>query len=187
MPRTPKGSLPTYRLHKSSGQAVVTLTDPCGCRRDRLLGTYGSPDSHAEYRRVLAEWEAACRTLPVGAAVGATDLTVAELALRAWDQFVTQHYRDADGQPTNEQNNFRQALAPLLQSHAHTLAREFGPQGLKAGVRREEAAPDRAGRRAPVRPLPRHSQRPGLPPLGWRHGLRTPRAEHSPPLARGCG
>lgn len=132
MPRTPNGSLPTYRLHKSSGQAVVTLTDPSGRRRDRLLGPYGSPDSHAEYRRVLAEWEASCRTLAVGATVGATDLTVAELVLRAWDQFVTQHYRDADGQPTNEQNNFRQALAPLLQSHGHTLAREFGPQGLKA-------------------------------------------------------
>jgi integrase len=52
--------------------------------------------------------------------------------LRAWDQFVTQHYRDADGLPTNEQNNFRQAIAPLLENHSHILAREFGPQGLKA-------------------------------------------------------
>jgi hypothetical protein len=57
--------------------------------------------------------------VPVGTAGGGTDLTMAELALRAWDQFVTRHYRDADGQPTNEPNNFRQALAPLLQSHGH--------------------------------------------------------------------
>jgi hypothetical protein len=132
MARTPNGSLPSYRLHKSSGQAVVTLADPSGRRRDRLLGPYGSPESHAEYRRVLTDWEASCRTLPDRAVLGATDLTVAELMLRAWDQFVTQHYRDADGQPTNEQNNFRQAIAPLLENHGHLLAREFRPQGLKA-------------------------------------------------------
>ena len=132
MARTPKGSLPTYRLHKSSGQAVVTLTDPSGSRRDVLLGKYGSEASHAEYRRVLGEWEAACRCLPATAEGVGSDLTVAELLLRGWTQFVTQHYRDKDGNPTTEQTNFAKSLRPLKELYAHTPAREFGPLALKA-------------------------------------------------------
>src|SRR5262249_12926131 len=61
MPRQPR--IPTYRFHKSSGQAIVTLPDGLGNRRDVLLGPHGSAESPAEYARVLAEWEAAgaCR------------------------------------------------------------------------------------------------------------------------------
>jgi hypothetical protein len=41
MPRT--ASIPTYRLHRQSGQAVVTLRDAVGLRRDVLLGRYNTP------------------------------------------------------------------------------------------------------------------------------------------------
>jgi hypothetical protein len=41
--------VPSYRLHKSSGQAVVTLPDGLGSRRDVLLGKYNTPASRAEY------------------------------------------------------------------------------------------------------------------------------------------
>ncbi len=57
-------SVPGYRLHKQSGQAVVTLPDGLGNLRDCLLGTYGSKASRAEYARVIAEWEAAARRRP---------------------------------------------------------------------------------------------------------------------------
>jgi hypothetical protein len=60
--RTPK--IPSYRLHKQSGQAVVTLPDGMGSRRDVLLGKHDSTESRAEYARVLAEWEANGRRLP---------------------------------------------------------------------------------------------------------------------------
>ena len=33
-------SVPSYRLHKQSGQAVVTLPDGLGGRRDVLLGPH---------------------------------------------------------------------------------------------------------------------------------------------------
>ena len=59
-----RAAIPSYRLHKQSGQADVTLTDPIGRRRDVLLGPHVTPESRAEYRRVLAEWEAAGRSLP---------------------------------------------------------------------------------------------------------------------------
>ena len=55
--------IPTYRLHKQSGQAIVTLTDGIGGRRDVLLGKYDTPESQAEYLRVVAEWEATGRRL----------------------------------------------------------------------------------------------------------------------------
>src|SRR5262249_24564886 len=47
--------VPSYRLHKQSGQAVVTLSDGTGGRRDVLLGKYGSPKSRADYTRVVSE------------------------------------------------------------------------------------------------------------------------------------
>ena len=46
-----KKKIPSYRLHKASGQAVVTLAG-----KDHYLGVHGSPESHAEYDRVIAEW-----------------------------------------------------------------------------------------------------------------------------------
>ena len=41
---------PSYRYHKPSGQAVVTLNG-----RDIYLGRYGSPETRAEFDRLLAE------------------------------------------------------------------------------------------------------------------------------------
>jgi hypothetical protein len=73
-------SVPTYRKHKASGQAIVTLTDGLGGRRDVLLGKYGTKESRQAYARVIAEWEAGGRRLPGSAA----DLTVNELLLRYW-------------------------------------------------------------------------------------------------------
>jgi hypothetical protein len=64
MPR-PRNAVPTYRRHRPSGQAVVTLYDAADGRRDMYLGPFGSPESKAEYERVLAEYRAS----PAAAAV----------------------------------------------------------------------------------------------------------------------
>jgi hypothetical protein len=76
-------TIPTYRLHKQSGQAVVTLPDGLGGRRDVLLGKYDTPERRAEYARVIAEWEAGGRRLPQPVAKAA-DLTLNELTLAYW-------------------------------------------------------------------------------------------------------
>src|SRR5262245_4981704 len=77
--------VPSYRLHKQSGQAVVTLTDGLGNRRDVLLGRHGTPESRVEYTRILAAWEASGHRLPAKSAEGsAPDLSVNELALAYW-------------------------------------------------------------------------------------------------------
>jgi hypothetical protein len=81
MPR--RSQISSYRLHRQSGQAVVTLRDALGNRRDVLLGKYGTPESRAEYARVIAEWETNQRRLaqPAAAAAGPS---VNELILAYW-------------------------------------------------------------------------------------------------------
>src|SRR5579864_3419291 len=81
-------SVPSYRKHKQSGQAVVTLPDGLGGRRDVLLGKHGTAASRAEYARRIAEWEANGRTLP--AVADERCLNVNEL-LVAFFKYADQH------------------------------------------------------------------------------------------------
>ena len=52
--------LPKYRLHKPSGQAVVTLSG----RDIYLLGAHDTEVSRVEYDRLVAEWLVNGRTWP---------------------------------------------------------------------------------------------------------------------------
>ena len=99
--------VPAYRRHRQSGQAIVTLTDGMGNRRDVLLGKYGTAASRHEYARVIGEWEASGRRLPQP--VAAHDLTVSELILAYW-KHVQEYYRHQDGTATSEVTNIRYAL-----------------------------------------------------------------------------
>jgi integrase len=121
-------SIPSYRRHKQSGQAVVTLPDGLGGRRDVLLGKYGTVDSRNNYLRVTAEWEANGRRL--SEAASRSDLTVNELALAYW-RHAEQYYRHPDGAPTSELACLRAALRPLKELYGHTVAKDFGPLALK--------------------------------------------------------
>jgi len=105
----PRG-IPSYRRHKSSSQAIVTLTDPSGTRRDVLLGKYGTAQSRKEYARVLSEWEAAGRCLTPHSAEGSAkpDLSVNELCLAYWRH--AEHYYVKDGKRTSETYAIKQAL-----------------------------------------------------------------------------
>src|SRR5579871_1654881 len=124
----PRG-VPSYRKHRKSGQAIVTLTDPSGTRRDVYLGTYNTAASREEYRRVVLDWEVRGRRLPD--AVKHSELTIAELIARYW-QHVEEYYRHADGTPTGEVQAMRYALRPLNHLHGAMLVTEFGPSALKA-------------------------------------------------------
>jgi hypothetical protein len=50
MPTKPR-KVPSYRLHKPTGQAVVRIDG-----RDHYLGLHGTEASHEAYRRTIAEW-----------------------------------------------------------------------------------------------------------------------------------
>lgn len=112
---------PSYRKHKPSGQAVVTID----CR-DIYLGRYGTRESKVAYDRTIAEWLANGRRLR-----NADPLTVAEVINRFWEWAKT-HYRHADGTQTSEVTQCRYALRRLNHLYATTSAAEFGPLAFKA-------------------------------------------------------
>ena len=124
MPR-PRKSIPSYRLHKPSGNAYSDFTDPLtGRRRSVCLGPWDSPQSRAEHARLCAE-AAAGQPAPAGG------LSVSELLL-AFLRHAEGHYRRADGSPTDELANYKQALRLVRETHGHTPAAGFGPLALKA-------------------------------------------------------
>lgn len=112
---------PSYRLHKPTGQAVVTLNG-----RDSYLGRHGTPASRAEYDRLIAEWLANGRR-----SAGQVDLSVDEVLLAFW-RHAESHYKAPDDSTTNELLNFRHALKPLRALYGKTPASSFGPLALRA-------------------------------------------------------
>ena len=120
MPRLTK-SAPTYRKHRASGQAVVTLDG-----KDYYLGPYRSKASRIEYDRLVGEWQANGRRMPLEA----TDITVSEIAAAYW-KWAQSYYRK-NGRPTGEQAGIKAALRPLRGLYGATRATDFGPLALRA-------------------------------------------------------
>jgi integrase len=118
--RPPKSSLPSYRLHKPTNQAVVTLSGV-----DVYLGRYNSIESREAYDRAVETWLASGRQRP-----NANDSTVNELIVR-YVRHADEYYRKPDGRPTGEADNVRNALKPLRKLFGPTRAAEFGPLELE--------------------------------------------------------
>jgi integrase len=118
---------PSYRKHRQSGQAVVTLRDQAGHRHDILLGRYCTKESKREYRRIIAEWEENDYTYSPHPTA---DMALNELIL-AYMKHVETYYRHGDGSPTSEVDNQRLALRPLKALYGHTAAAEFDSVALE--------------------------------------------------------
>jgi hypothetical protein len=108
--------VPSYRHHKPSGLAVVTLNG-----RDVYLGKYKSAASRTEYNRVIAEW------MTVNGEAQAGDLAIAEL-LAAFPKYVENYYRKL----SNEVETYKRAMKPLKAPYPRILVSDFGPLSLKA-------------------------------------------------------
>ena len=116
--------IPSCRLHKPTGQAVVTLAGS-----DHYLGKHDSAESRKSYDRHLAEYLAS-RAGKSTASTTTNDLTVNELLLAYWRH--VRGYYIKDGKPTSEPDTIRQALRPLRELYGDTPAFMFGPLNLKA-------------------------------------------------------
>jgi len=124
--QTPR--IPSYRLHKPSGRAVVTLSG-----KDFYLGPWGTQESKQAYERLISEWLQ--RKSRPSSPLEKSNLTVSELILAYW-KFAEGYYKRSDGTPTGEMHAIRDSLRPLRKLYGRTLAREFGPKCLKV-VRQE--------------------------------------------------
>ena len=125
MPRKPN-SVPAYCLHRHSGKAIVRIAG-----RDHYLGPYGSPESRAEYDRVIAEWLAGGRQVPSSATPAENESLLVNEVLLAYLDFAEKHYSDGQ-QVSTELANTKLALRPVKQLYGHTAADQFGPLALNA-------------------------------------------------------
>jgi integrase len=123
----PKLSLspPSYRHHKPSGRAVVTLNG-----KDHYLGPWQSDASKTEYRRRVAEWMATGKTIGASDIHAQVGITVAEL-LAGYLAEAELTYRK-NGQPTSHLHNIKDAVIPLRELYAQEPVATFGPLKLKA-------------------------------------------------------
>jgi integrase len=123
------GKVPSYCLHRPSGQAVVYLN-----RRPIYLGSYGSDESQERYEREIARWRIQRSTggqaLPQFSATAHPALSVAEIIL-AYLRHAQVYYVDSAGQQTKEFVEMKIALRPLRKVHGNTLVADFGPRALK--------------------------------------------------------
>ena len=119
--------IPSYRLHKPTGLAVVRLSG-----RDFYLGRHGSPESKADYERLIAEWLSNGRQLALTHPVDspASPITISELIIAYWEH--AEHYYVKKGEPTSTLHSIKAALRPLHQLYRDTAPTDFGPLALKA-------------------------------------------------------
>jgi integrase len=124
MPTSKTGStlrVPKMRLHKASGQAIVTLAG-----RDVYLGRWSDREKHEHYRRAIAEWMAAgCPRQPLRLASGSA-LTIEQLA----DAYEAELLAKAESPCVRERIEL--SLRPLRSLYGAMPAAEFGPKKLKA-------------------------------------------------------
>jgi integrase len=121
MPRL-KYAVPSYRKHKQSGQAIVTLNG-----KDYLLGPHGTAASRAKYDRLIQEWLDRGRQPAIDTEDG---LSILELTGRYWIYALERYVRN--GRPTAEQFHIKTACQHLLRLYENEPVNTFGPVQLKA-------------------------------------------------------
>lgn len=131
MPKPDPTKPPAYRHYKPKNLGVVRIRG-----KDYYLGRFGTPESHAMYRRVVAEHWGGTAPSPNGPepqtpSAPESGPTINELLLAFWRHAMT-HYRGPDGQATQELSNMADAIRPLRRLFEHQPAASFGPLALRA-------------------------------------------------------
>ena len=134
MPRQ-KNAIPSYLLHKRSGQARVRING-----RDYLLGPYGSEESRIRYGELIAKFASRVPLDPLagqsnrgtfrGTVSDDSGPSIAELIVAFLEHAKTHYVKN--GEPTSEQHCIRAAVRPLRELFGLTPAKDFGPLALKA-------------------------------------------------------
>lgn len=121
-------SLPTYRLHRPSGRAVVTIAG-----KDHYLGAFNSPESRRAYDQLMAELltrgpaAVAASRRPAGA------LTIEELCDAYWQSLEQRH---GVAEAERRFGRIKLAQAPLKELYGTSPAAAFNPKALRV-VQRE--------------------------------------------------
>ena len=119
-----KRFVPSYCLHRASGQAVVRING-----KDHYLGPHNSPESEERYRRLIAEF-LTMGSVSAPSKRGRVGLTVNELLAAFWTELEQTGRYMKNGQETSERGWIRDAVRPLCALFGSTPAAEFGPRRL---------------------------------------------------------
>lgn len=121
MPRL-KSSVPRYRRHKASGQAMVTLNGV-----DHYLGRFGTKTSEHEYDRLIGEWLVNGRQLHDDEikSISITELCI-DYTIRS------KAYYRKNGKLTKEFENVKCVMKELRAVYGKMHATEFGPIRFKS-------------------------------------------------------
>lgn len=126
MPRTKSGSFPAYRLHKPTGQAVVTIDG-----RDNYLGRHGTVCSKQKYQRLVDRWLSQEEEVAQQPAAEITDAPTVNEIILAFIRHAESYYKaDANGEQT-EVGCIKDASRILKQLFGGEPADQFGPRALK--------------------------------------------------------
>ena len=118
----PKKNIPSYRLHKPTGQAIVSLQG-----KMFYLGKHKSKESRVKYNELIADYLSNdCRLPPTRSR---TEITVEELALR-FQEWAAGYYVGPSGKQTVTYTHCRLALEPFVRHYGKNAISEFGPLSL---------------------------------------------------------
>jgi integrase len=118
MPRT---NVPSYRLHKPSGQAIVSLSD-----KIFYLVKYKSKASREKYNDLIAEYITNNRKLPPTRSL--SDFPIEKLAFDYLD--FSEKYYSNHGKPTDTFGHCKLAIEPIVRHYGGESISDFGPLSL---------------------------------------------------------
>jgi hypothetical protein len=123
--------IPTYRLHKATQQAVVTIA-----KHDYYLGKYGTKESHDQYNALVNKWQTVKGELTATALRKAlrgrsSRATAKKDAISLLD--AAKSYRDWSKKrySTAEHANIEGMLKVVLSLYLHEKAENIGPAELR--------------------------------------------------------
>lgn len=173
-------SVPSYLGPHTSGQAYCRING-----RNVYLGVYDSPESRANYAKLIGSTESSPNIRPLSKG-GATINDV----LARWWVHVKESYDPTGREPAQ----FRMSLLPLKTLFGHSPAAEFGPRSLKAvqtSMVTSGLCRNVVNRRITrIRTMFRWAESEELVPLGTFHGLCSlrgipknhPTVKHTDPI-----
>jgi len=131
MSRNKNGTPPRYRLHKPSGQAVVTIEG-----HDQYLGRYGSPDSHQKYEQLVRTWRSRLREGAGDSAKNnllniAPDQVMVSEILLLYIRYAKTYYKHSSNGEQKEVGCLRNALKLVRRLYGRAPIADFGPKALK--------------------------------------------------------
>jgi integrase len=124
----PRRRIPSYSRYKPKNLGLVVIDG-----KQHYLGPYGTPESLAEYNRLVQEWltrgTVAARPEPLDPSPAST---LVNEVIVAFLGHAEGHYVGPDGTPTGEVYNLTVSLKPLRSLYGYTPADQFGPLALRA-------------------------------------------------------